>query len=109
MKGNAFEKVCQECGFTLDDFNKIRRLGCENCYVVFKKEISKLLSKMHVGKSHKGKKLEICSLQDEKQTEFCQLKEYQKELTKCISERNYESAFQWEKKISKIRKEKKDA
>ncbi len=48
-------RVCPECGFTLEDFQKVRRFGCGNCYQVFSEELGPMLRGMHKAASHVGK------------------------------------------------------
>lgn len=47
--------ACPQCGFTFDDFQKVRRFGCANCYRVFSRELAPMLKSMHKGTSHVGK------------------------------------------------------
>ncbi|MGJ8695008.1 MAG: UvrB/UvrC motif-containing protein [Verrucomicrobiaceae bacterium] len=46
---------CPTCGFTLDDYVKIGRVGCGDCYVAFSKEIAERLPSLHKGLSHTGR------------------------------------------------------
>lgn len=45
---------CVSCGFTLEDFRKVGRLGCPDCYRAFAGEINQRLPSMHKGQSHTG-------------------------------------------------------
>src|SRR3989338_9029439 len=36
-------KACPTCGMTYDDFRKVGRLGCSDCYVTFKRSLGGLL------------------------------------------------------------------
>ena len=52
--------ACPNCGMTYDDFKRIGRLGCSECYEAFRKSLSGLLKRIHgsgqhVGKAPKGK------------------------------------------------------
>ncbi len=47
---------CPECGWTDEDFSKNGRLGCSQCYEVFKKKIAEAIEQMHRGCEHVGKK-----------------------------------------------------
>jgi protein arginine kinase activator len=49
------EIACPRCGFTQADFKKTGRLGCAECYLVFKDGLSSLLKSMHKGTRHVGK------------------------------------------------------
>lgn len=48
-------KACPECGFTHEDFQKVRRFGCGTCYAVFGDEVGMMLQGMHKGMAHVGK------------------------------------------------------
>jgi protein arginine kinase activator len=48
-------RVCSECGFSIEDFQKVRRFGCANCYKTFAAELTPLLRGMHKGFTHVGK------------------------------------------------------
>lgn len=47
--------TCPQCGFTFEDFQKVRRFGCANCYKVFESELAPMLKGMHKGEFHAGK------------------------------------------------------
>lgn len=46
---------CPSCGFTYQDFKKIGRLGCGECYEAFKKQLIPLLKRIHGADRHVGK------------------------------------------------------
>ncbi|MGJ8674129.1 UvrB/UvrC motif-containing protein [Rubritalea sp.] len=46
---------CPHCEFTLEDYRKVGRLGCSQCYTAFRGEILPVLAKMHQGAKHQGK------------------------------------------------------
>lgn len=46
---------CPNCKMTYDDFRKIGRLGCGQCYDVFKESLEPLLKKVHGAIQHFGK------------------------------------------------------
>jgi len=48
-------EACEHCGFTLEDYRKVGRLGCSQCYTAFHGEILPILAKMHHGIKHEGK------------------------------------------------------
>jgi protein arginine kinase activator len=50
------EKIkCAFCGFTYQDFKKVGRLGCGQCYESFKKQLAPLLKRIHSSDRHVGK------------------------------------------------------
>jgi protein arginine kinase activator len=46
---------CENCGLTYNDFKKMGRLGCGECYSAFKKYLVPLLKKIHGSGQHLGK------------------------------------------------------
>ena len=48
-------KACPNCGMTYEDFRKVGRLGCGECYVTFKRSLSSLLKRIHGSTHHLGK------------------------------------------------------
>ncbi len=46
---------CPSCGLTYDDFKKMGRLGCGECYSAFKQQLEVLLKKIHGSTRHLGK------------------------------------------------------
>jgi len=46
---------CPACGFTYQDFKKVGRLGCGDCYEAFKKQLDPLLKRIHGANRHIGK------------------------------------------------------
>ena len=48
-------KTCAACGMSYEDFRKIGRLGCSECYTTFKRSLSSLLKRIHGSTQHMGK------------------------------------------------------
>ena len=48
-------KACPSCGMTYEDFRKVGRLGCADCYVTFKRNLASLLKRIHGSPHHLGK------------------------------------------------------
>ncbi|MDA7618857.1 UvrB/UvrC motif-containing protein [Akkermansiaceae bacterium] len=46
---------CPTCAFTLEDYRKVGRLGCGDCYVAFGQEIEQRLPVLHKGFKHEGR------------------------------------------------------
>lgn len=46
---------CPFCGMKLDEFKKLGRLGCPQCYVTFEPHLAGLLRRLHGGTQHVGK------------------------------------------------------
>ena len=46
---------CLECGMSFDEFKKIGRLGCAECYTTFTDHLDPLLKRIHSSNQHTGK------------------------------------------------------
>jgi protein arginine kinase activator len=46
---------CSYCGLAFEDFGKIGRLGCSECYTSFSKNLGPLLKRIHGSNQHMGK------------------------------------------------------
>ena len=46
---------CPYCGMKLEEFKKLGRLGCPQCYVAFEPHLKGLLRRLHSGTQHLGK------------------------------------------------------
>lgn len=96
------EKVmlkCPECGLETTGFRRTGRLGCANCYNVFKPLLLPMLEDMHEGTSHKGK---VPTEALERQSNHLQLKELQDFLARAIDEEAYEDAAKYRDQIKEL-------
>ena len=48
-------KACPQCGMTLEILKKRAKLGCNECYTVFAKEIRGIIGRMYGQTQHRGK------------------------------------------------------
>jgi len=48
-------KACPTCGMTYEDFRRVGRLGCAECYPTFKRSLGSLLKRIHGSPIHVGK------------------------------------------------------
>lgn len=81
--------VCPTCGLTYDDFKKTKKVGCSNCYFVFKKSIKSIIKNTSGEKTHKGR------IPKRIQNEFYQrdrLKHLKQQLQILVSDEEYEKA-----------------
>ncbi|MDD5270777.1 MAG: UvrB/UvrC motif-containing protein [Candidatus Omnitrophica bacterium] len=46
---------CDKCGMTFDEFQKIGRFGCTDCYLAFRENLRPLLKRIHGSTKHTGK------------------------------------------------------
>lgn len=51
----AETKRCEKCGMSLEDFQSLGKLGCDNCYKVFADYLRPLIKKIHGNTAHSGK------------------------------------------------------
>lgn len=94
---------CSACGFTLDDFRKVGRLGCSECYHVFSREIAERLPSMHTGGVHKGYLPEGIAVKQALKSELACLTE---KLEGAIGDERFEDAATIRDQISEIEKTK---
>ncbi len=87
---------CSECGLTYDDFRKNGRLGCGECYSVFKGYLSSLLKKIHGSSQHTGKAPEKLSKSVKEKSELQELK---MKLSIAIHNEEFEEAAKLRDKI----------
>ncbi|HBM86239.1 MAG TPA: excinuclease ABC subunit B [Opitutae bacterium] len=93
------QQVCPSCGHTTADFRRSGRLGCAECYGVFKTLVFPVLEDMHAGTSHKGKVPQVALSRHSSQLELKHLKEA---LARSIAEEAYEQAAEFRDQIKAI-------
>jgi protein arginine kinase activator len=49
------EGRCETCGLTYNQFGKVGRFGCADCYSAFKDRLTSLLRRVHGNTKHRGK------------------------------------------------------
>ncbi|MFH0739248.1 MAG: UvrB/UvrC motif-containing protein [Candidatus Omnitrophota bacterium] len=55
LEKEAQDLKCPNCALTYNDFKKMGRLGCGECYSAFKKYLGPLLKRIHGSNLHVGK------------------------------------------------------
>ena len=90
---------CPKCGLSTSDFRRTGRLGCSNCYEVFKSLLLPMLDDMHEGILHKGK---VPTVTLNRQSNKLQLKKLQNFLDKAIAEEAYEEAAKYRDQIKEL-------
>ena len=94
-------KVCPECGFTIDHFQKEALLGCPNDYEVFEKELKPLIQKtQNYQNTHCGKVPSKTPVANKNKIELANL---QKELDIAVQKEDYEQAAILRDKINSIK------
>ena len=82
-------KACPNCGMTYDDFRKVGRLGCSECYGTFKRSLGSLLKRIHGSPIHIGKSPSRLVKPPKAKLELAELK---KKLERAIEEEAFEDA-----------------
>ncbi|MCM8761344.1 MAG: UvrB/UvrC motif-containing protein [Candidatus Omnitrophica bacterium] len=90
---------CPSCGFTYDDFKKMGRLGCSECYEAFRKYLEPLLKRIHGANRHVGK-VPISAGKTIKDTQTLQTLKMQ--LEKAIQSEEFEEAARLRDKIREL-------
>lgn len=105
---------CSNCGMTYDEFMKVGKFGCSNCYKVFDSKLEPMLKRIHGESKYLGRKGKVSKNIEsnniiEKKTEEVQEKslepdimQLKKELKKLIKEEKYEEAAVLRDKIKKL-------
>ena len=106
----ASKAKCTQCGLTYEDFKKIGRLGCAECYKTFKASLMPLLKRIHSSNQHAGKaptpglikELKVSTKLHEELTAA------QQELQKAVKKEEFEEAAALRDKIKFIEKKLKE-
>ncbi len=97
---------CPSCGLTYTDFKKIGRLGCGECYNVFRKYLAPLLKRIHGSNQHVGKsplKLKIVPKVIKKRSAAAELKI---NLQQAIEREDFEEAARLRDQIRQLENKK---
>lgn len=92
---------CQTCGFTYQDFKKVGRLGCGDCYETFKSQLAPLLKRIHGADRHVGK-VPIMIGKTVKDTKT--LQDLKMKMEKAIQTENFEEAARLRDQIRELEK-----
>lgn len=80
---------CDRCGLSYSEFRQRGRLGCADCYKLFKSGLVQLLEKIHGSTQHLGKIPPSAGSRLKRERELIELK---RELTRVIQREEYEKA-----------------
>jgi len=94
---------CPGCGMAFGDFSKVGRLGCGNCYKVFREPLKDLLRKIHGSDQHRGK---VPFYKEDIMKPIKEERKLQEELKKAIESEDFEMAAQIRDKIKSLDKNK---
>lgn len=100
--------MCGKCGWSTVKFSEKGRLGCAECYNVFKDILSLAFKNMHKGTMHVGKRPGIPSKEaDEDTRNAIELMKLQKQLEEHILREEFEKAAELRDKIAFLKNTKK--
>ena len=101
---------CPHCGLTYEDFKKIGRLGCSECYTAFKTSLAPLLKRIHGSNLHMGKSPSPGAVKELKLSNKLhdELEVAKLELQKAVKQEEFEEAAALRDKIKFLEKKLKE-
>ena len=98
-KADGPDIKCPNCGLTFAEFGRVGRLGCSQCYISFKPELTDLLRRIHGSAEHRGHVAEapITNLKSIRED-----KKLREELRKAIEDENFEAAAELRDRIREL-------
>jgi protein arginine kinase activator len=101
---------CAACGLTYEDFKKVGRLGCAQCYNAFKNNLTPLLKRIHGSNQHIGKSPDPLLIKEFKVASKIQdeLEAAKLDLQKAVKKEEFEEAASLRDKIKFLEKKLKD-
>ena len=94
--------VCPVCKTSLRDFKATGKLGCPNCYEIFKEEISNIIKRIAPFETHKQETIKTMKTKMQKPSKEEQIKMLREEMKQAVSEERYEDAAKIKKQITKL-------
>ncbi len=97
---------CPQCGLTYEDFKKIGRLGCGECYGAFKVSLLPLLKRIHGSNQHGGKSPSPVAMKEVKLSVKLaeELDAAKQDLLKAVKKEEFEEAATLRDKIKFLEK-----
>ena len=102
VKALSAQKKCDFCDSTYSDIAKSGRVGCPECYVTFRDELSRTLRSIHGTTTHTGA---VPSRHRAKQERSRRLDQMKSDLRAAIDAENYERAAALRDEIRKLQSE----
>jgi len=101
IESKGVDIKCPNCGLTYQNFRRIGRFGCGECYETFKKELVPLLKRIHGADRHIGKvPLRVGKTAKDTRT----LQDMKLQLDKAIEQEEFEEAARLRDKIKELEK-----
>ena len=91
--------VCPKCGLTFEQFSKIGRMGCGDCYAAFGTHLDELLRKIHGANRHSGK---LPSLDPEKMAPLQEERKLREALRLAIEREDFEKAAELRDELKEL-------
>ena len=98
---------CKKCGMTFEDFQKIGRLGCGDCYIEFRKNLLPLLKRIHGSARHIGKVPKEIDETDGKM-KVSEIQELRQRLQRAVDMEEFEQAAELRDRIRSLEKKAKE-
>jgi protein arginine kinase activator len=92
--------TCPNCGLTFDDFSRLGRFGCGECYKTFRERLQGLLRKIHGSSLHRGK---LPPMLSEEGTVIREQERLEDELKRAIDDEDFERAADLRDKLKSLR------
>lgn len=93
------ELLCTNCGLTYDEFKRLGKLGCANCYEEFRVVLEPRIKSLQAGTRHVGK---IPKIKGKQLVRRRKLKDLKEEMQKLITTEEYEKAAIIRDEIKKL-------
>jgi protein arginine kinase activator len=103
---------CEVCNMSFDDFRKTGKLGCANCYRIFRNNLNPILRRLHGNTEHTGKvplnvsndsqekpSIKSANIKQESTDQEEEIKRLKEELAAAISSERYERAAELRDRI----------
>lgn len=94
--------VCPVCKTSLREFKSTGKLGCPNCYEMFRTEIANILKRIAPFETHKQDAIKAPKAKQSKPSKDEQIKTLREEMKLAVSEERYEDAAKIKKQIAKL-------
>lgn len=102
LKSISSKKKCGGCGCTYSDIAESGRVGCPDCYITFKDELSGTIRSIHGTTSHTGS---VPSRHRAKLERSRQLERMKRELQEAVAKEDYERAATLRDEVRKLQNE----
>ncbi len=94
--------VCPVCKTSLREFKSTGRLGCPNCYDMFREEIKDIVKRIAPFEAHKQDAIKPTKTKPIKLSKEEQIKQLREQMKLAVEEERYEDAAKIKKQILKL-------